>query len=533
MAPQAEEFNCIAWILKFGIKNENGTPIEFRDHAFMIDPFCDNSPRQVIRKCSQIGWSTLAILRSFHLAYYAGANIIYTFPSRSILKDLVAPKVNPLISNNKIIEKMITYDSLNLKKVGQRFIYYRGSYEQTEAISLSAHILINDEFDRSNQNVLRTYRTRLDDAKRERPELGWEWQFSNPSIPGYGVDVWWEKSDQKHWMVKCRHCNHWQAMIFPDNIDFEKKIRICSKCKRDISNEDLISGKWVAKFPEREISGYWISQMFIPWHSAEKIIEDSEGDKEIFHNFTLGEPYVSKDTSLTRDSIIKCLSPGGNPKTDVAIGVDNGITKHYVVGNRFGIFQIGKTDSWQEIEELRNLYDATMVIDALPYPTTPTALASEYPGKVFIHFYQQDKKNIGIIRWEDRVVKSDRTKMIDSVVAEINSRDLLYNLTTYDLEEYITHCTNVFRMIKMTPQGIAHPEWQTFENRPDHYFHATILFRVALEQTLGQGSIVDTQEQGTAINRHPFVRADQTTPALDLQAIAEKSTMKKQNWKSI
>jgi hypothetical protein len=428
---------------------------------------------------------------------------------------------------------MVSVDSINLKKVGQRFIYYRGSYEQTEAISISAHILINDEYDRSNQKVLKTYKSRLDDAKRERPELGWEWQFSNPSIPGYGVDVWWERSDQKHWFVKCPHCRNDEHLVFPTNINFESKMRICSKCKKNLNPDVLMSGRWVAKYPGRDISGYWISQMFVPWISAEKIIEDSQGDKEIFHNFTLGMPYVSQDTSLSREAIIKCLSPGGNPKTDVAIGVDNGIVKHFVVGNRYGIFRIGKTESWEEIEELRNLYDATMVIDALPYPTTPQKLASDYAGKVYIHYYQQDKKNIGIIRWEDRVVKTDRTKMIDSLVAEINSRDMMFNLTTFDLEEYITHCTNVFRVIKMTPQGIARPEWQTIENRPDHYFHATVLFRVALEQTLGQGSIVDTQVPRVRTPQHPFVTADSSVPALDLQKIAEKSVIKKQNWKSI
>jgi hypothetical protein len=529
--PQA--FSAVAWIMENKIKNENGSPIEFYDHSFLVDPFSDNSPRQVIKKCAQIGWSTLAILRSFHLAKYAGANIIHTFPSRNMSKDFVIPKVNPLIENNKVIKDMISVDSINLKKVGQRFIYYRGSYEQTEAISISAHILINDEYDRSNQMVLRTYKSRLDDAKRERPELGWEWQFSNPSIPGYGVDVWWTKSDQKHWFVKCPHCNNEDYMKFPENINFESKMRMCAKCKGNINNEDLIGGRWVAKYPDRDISGYWISQMFVPWISTEKIIEDSEGDKEIFHNFTLGEPYVSKDTSLSREAIIKAISPGSNPQTDVAIGVDNGVVKHYVIGNRFGIFKIGKTDSWKDIEDLRNLYNAIMVIDALPYPNTPSQMAEDYPGNVFIHYYQQDKKNMGIIRWDSMVVKSDRTKMIDSVVAEINSKDLTYNLTTTDLEEYITHCTNIYRIIGRTPQGIMKPEWQTIEGRPDHFFHATVLFRVALEQTLGQGSIVDTQGQGSTIDRHPFVQANSAVPALNLKDVAERANRKKQNWKGV
>jgi hypothetical protein len=341
------------------------------------------------------------------------------------------------------------------------------------------------------------------------------------------------KSDQKHWFVKCPHCNNEDYMKFPENINFESKMRMCAKCKGNINNEDLIGGRWVAKYPDRDISGYWISQMFVPWISAEKIIEDSEGDKEIFHNFTLGEPYVSKDTSLSREAIIKAISPGSNPQTDVAIGVDNGVVKHYVIGNRFGIFKIGKTDSWKDIEDLRNLYNAIMVIDALPYPNTPSQMAEDYPGNVFIHYYQQDKKNMGIIRWDSMVVKSDRTKMIDSVVAEINSKDLTYNLTTTDLEEYITHCTNIYRIIGRTPQGIMKPEWQTIEGRPDHFFHATVLFRVALEQTLGQGSIVDTQGQGSTIDRHPFVQANSAVPALNLKDVAERANRKKQNWKGV
>src|SRR3990167_427295 len=205
---KAEQFNCVAWILNNGIVNENGNLIEFKDHSFLVEPYSDNSPKQAVRKCSQIGWSTLAILRSFHLAFYAGANIIHTFPSRNISKDFVVPKVNPLIARNKVLRDMIGVDSVALKQVGDRYIYYRGSFEQTEAISISAHILINDEYDRSNQQVLKTYRSRLDDAKRERPELGWEWAFSNPSIPGYGVDALWVKSDQKHWFVKCRYCSY-------------------------------------------------------------------------------------------------------------------------------------------------------------------------------------------------------------------------------------------------------------------------------------------------------------------------------------
>ena len=534
---QAEATNCIAWITGNKIVNENGSRIEFKDHRFLIDPYMDITPRQAVRKCAQIGWSVLAILRSFHLARFAKANIIHTFPSRNMTKDFVVPKVNPLIQRNPVVQKLIGTDSMHLKEIGDRFIYYRGSYEQTEAISISAHILMNDEFDRSNQQVLKTYRSRLDDAKRERPELGWEWQFSNPSIPGYGVDVLWGKSDKKHWFFNCSGCGHDWYLSFPDNIDFKRKIRVCSKCRKEITGKELRNGRWVKKHTDKKVSGYWISQMMVPWITAEKIIEDSEGDQDVFHNFVLGLPYVSKDTTVGREAIMKCLAPGYNPRTNVAIGVDNGVTKHYIVGNRYGIFEIGETDDWSHIEYLRNHYDATMVIDANPYPDIPTKLSQKYPGKVFVHYYVPDSKNVGIIRWESQVVKSDRTKIIDAVVADINAKDIIYNMTGKVMDEYIHHWKQLYRIIDVTAQGIKKPKWETIEGRPDHFAHATVYWRIALEQTLGIGGIKAAPGPGGGFlkrNLHPEVNPDQTVDALDLDEVVKRAKEnKKSSWKSI
>lgn len=530
---KAEAINCIVWILNNRIINENDSPIEFKDHAFLIDPYLDSSPRQVIMKCAQIGWSTLAILRSFHLARFAQANIIHTFPSRNMSKDFVVPKVNPLVMKNKCLSDLITEDTVALKGVAGRYIYYRGSYEQTEAISISAHILINDEFDRSNQKVLRTYRSRLDDVARERPELGWEWQFSNPSVPDSGVHVWWKKSDQKHWFVKCPHCKYEWYLKFPENIDFEKKLRVCAKCRKELTREDLRNGRWVQKYKNRDISGYWISQMMVPWITAEKIIEDSEGDPDIFHNFVLGLPFISKETGVTRETILKCLSPGYNPQTNVAIGVDNGVQKHYVVGNKYGIFKIGVTEDWKEIEDMRNRYGAIMVTDALPYPNTPRKLVDKYPGKVFLHYYQPDRKKMGIIRWDQEgVVRSDRTKIIDSVVGDINAGDITINMGERQLEDFIDHWESIYRMIKLTPQGIKKPYWETKENKEDHFAHATIFWRIALEQTLGLGTIA-SPEGPRRKGGHFAIQPDQTVPALDLEKVAEKLAKKRKSWKTI
>ena len=47
---KAQAFNAVAWILNNNIVNESGFPMEFKDHAFLVDPFTDDTPKQVARK---------------------------------------------------------------------------------------------------------------------------------------------------------------------------------------------------------------------------------------------------------------------------------------------------------------------------------------------------------------------------------------------------------------------------------------------------------------------------------------------------
>ena len=539
---QIEHVNPLAFVLYRGIVNENGSLLEFHDHRFMIDPYADYTPEQVQLKCSQIGGSTGHIIKAIHLANYYGANVIYTLPHKDAVRDFVVPKVNPIIEMNPAIQQMIqTTDSIELKKVGERFVYFRGSWNQAAAISISAHALIKDERDRSNPKTLRTYQTRLDDAKRERPDLGFDWEFSNPSMEGQGVDERWQESDQKHWMVTCPHCGWEWYLIYPDNIDFHREEYICTKCHGILDREARRMGRWVAKYPHRPISGYWISQLIVPWIPASKIIRDAKGDQSIFYNFTLGLPYTAKDYGVDRKTIINCLIPDQNPMTNVAMGVDNSARlKHYVIGNRFGIFRVGSTESWEEIEDMRNRYGAFMVIDANPYPVQPKRLVEKYRGKVFIHYYVEDKKQVGIIRWGEGdkrgVVESDRTKVLDLVVSELHSQDQVFNLTLYDLDEYIQHWGNLYRVVeeKLDAQGrstgIRKPVWKHQEGKPDHLAHATVYYRIALEKTMSVGGIVKPSPKKEL--EHPVVSADQRVPSVDLKEVLQRVNRTKKDWRT-
>jgi hypothetical protein len=502
---QGQAVNAAAFVYYNHIVNENGEPITFKRHKFLIDFYLDNSPEIVAEKCSQVGFSTTAIIKSFHLSKFKKANIIYLLPSKSIVKDFVLPKVDPLIQSNTALKEMMGgTDNLGLKSVGegkdQRFVYFRSSWDESSGIAISAHVLIADEYDRSNVKAVNTYKTRLDAALLDRPDLGWDWRFSNPTIDGRGVDELYQRSDQKKWMVKCSRCNHHQVLSWPENINMKDECYICVKCTRPLVDEDRIRGQWVKTFLGRDISGYRISQLMAPWVPVKKIIKDSLGDQSIFYNFTLGLPYTSKDIVVTRDAITRCLYPTANPRTNVAIGVDNGIVKHYVCMNKYGVFKVGSTEDWLEIESLRNQYDAYMVIDSNPYPTPVMKLVEKYPGKVFAHFYDEDTKENEAIRWGEGdkrgIVRSDRTKIIDAVVADINTQDLLFNVSLTELEnqEYIKHWLNMYRVVEESAKGITRGVWKNIEGKPDHLAHAQIYAKVAMQQTLSIGMIAHTQQ---------------------------------------
>lgn len=512
-----ENSNVLAWIVQNGLVNENGERMEFDNYRYLIDPYTDNSPFQAVMKCAQIGWSTLGIFRDFHLAGYSRANVIHTLPSKTIVKDFVKPKVDRIISQNPAIAEMMgETDSIALKSVGERFVYYRGTWDEGQAISISAHVLIHDEYDRSNQGVLEVYSTRLGATKRDRPDLGYIWCFSNPTTPNFGVHKLYLQSDQKRWFVRCEECRRWQDMVWPDSVDFERGIYVCRHCGGELSDEDRRMGKWIARYPGRRISGYHVHKMMVPFVPATDLIDASKGDPTIFHNFWLGLPYSDPQITVNREAIINAVVLTENPAVDNVLGVDNGVVKHWVLGNQWGIFRYGATKDWREIDQLIREYNAITVIDAEPHSYYPLQLVKKYSGRVFAHWFSRDTKNIGTVRWgegdERGRVLVDRSRMLDALATEIVGQEITFNIPPNQLEPLITHVEAVYRTVIKDKDGRERVEWLTQGSAPDHWFFALELWRVGMEKRKlsGRGGPIKPQRpgkklrQGLVISKYGF-----------------------------
>lgn len=513
------------------ILTEKGTSLEFTNHKFLKDIFEDWTPIQTARKASQVGFSTMMILKTLYASKYKKWNIIYGLPTFNDVGQFVPSKVNPIIEQNSILAQWTKdKDTIFQKKVGERFIYYRGvSSSKTEkekmesgtGIMFTSDLNTFDESDRSDQVILMQYDSRL-----EASDYKGKWYFSNPTHPGTLTQQLWDKSDQKHWFVKCPHCGELQYLDYFKNVDKEREIFVCIKCQKEIDNDTRRNGFWVKKYRDRDISGYWISHLVCPWISAKDLIKsEATKSKQYFYNFNLGLPYRGSDVVVDKEVILKNIVYGQpNLKADNVMGVDTGLTMHYVIGNKQGIFKIGNTKDWDEIEFLMKKYNTMNVFDALGDLTKPRQLRDKYRGKVWLCYFKRDKDRPEGIKWDsdEMAVYIDRSKGIQRVIDDfVDGRIRFYEMRPEDLIDYILHWETLSQIEETDSIGITRKVWET--EGENHYLMATIYFYLALLKA-GKGETVEWQgDDGTPKAANP--------KAPDINKILEEQEMEKIDWR--
>lgn len=425
---QLENFSIINWIQKYGIKTEDGTPYDFRNHMFMYEPLqvmARADKDLVTYKAAQIGFSTASILGTFWVAKNKRRDMIYTLPTASDVKDFAGGKINRIIAQNPILREWVKeHDTIEQKSIGDNIIYYRGTFTQKAAMMVSASLIAFDEIDASDQSVIEQYETRLQASEQKT-----RWYFSHPSVPGNGVAKHWEKSDQRHWIIKCGECEKEQYLSWPDSFDLDKKIYICKHCQKEITDDMRRKGRWLAKFKNREMVGFWIPLFICPWVTAKEVIKlYSEKSEEYFYNKVLGLPYVGSGNKPTIDMIQNNLKDEVHPHDGrIVIGCDTGLTQYYVLGNDRGIFYYGKSKGYDEIiKYMKRWKNAIVVFDAGGDLVKPREIKEMFPGRVFLCHYSVDRKTMQLVRWgkkkEEGSVNADRNRMIQMVIDEFKGK---------------------------------------------------------------------------------------------------------------
>ena len=477
---------AIGFFLKYyNITNDQGELLDFKDHSYLKQIYCDFTPKQAILKAAQIGFSTTANIKALWLAKNKGMDIIYSLPSASDIKDFVSGKTNRLIDNNRIFQSWtVDKDSIEQKRVGANVIYFKGTWTERAAIATPADLYISDECDRSKQEIVTQFKTRLQHSK-----WGWEWYFSNPSAPGHGVDAYWQKSDQKHWFVKCEACNEWQYLTMA-NIIGTPPFYGCVKCQKELNRRN---GKWVKRWEGKEISGYWIPLLIAPTKSAQYVLdkkkEMSEGQ---FANFVLGQPYIGKNSVLTRQMFIQNLTASVNPQDSRPIlGIDTGNDINLVVGNKYGIFYNAKSPEYDIAEGLMKRWPTAMaVIDGGGDFRGAKSFREKFPNRVFLCYFGKDRKNDEVIRWnmDEQSVVADRNKLLQLVVDEFIEHRMPVYGTENDWLDVMNEFLGMYRTEEVSDLAAPIYEWhKPSTGRCDFPFCLAYL-RVGLDRFANIGS---------------------------------------------
>lgn len=480
-----------AWISEHKIKNEKGDPIDFVDHLFLFDIYRDRAQELAVMKAAQVGLSTLEVLKTLYDAKQQKMDIIYTLPTDEDVRIFVDGKVNRIIAQNPILlEYTKDKDSIELKKVGESAIYFRGTWTKKAAIMVTADRVTNDETDSSKQDVISDYQARLQHSKHKQHHT-----FSHPSATGTGVHVKWLLSDQKHWFITCPHCEAKQYLSWSTSdedqmsINLETREFVCKACRKVLSNDNRRRGKWVKKYKDRKISGYWVSLLMCPWVSAGEIIDkynDPESTEEFFFNKVLGLPYVGKGNKLTREALMsnlteEIITPAEDER--MVIGVDTGLRLDYVMGTKKGLFYQGDTKDYSELDKHMTTWKkAIAIVDAGGDLIGSRAFKERWKGRVYLGSLGGPKKNSDEPMWndEERMVSIDRSKYIQIVVDEFTGKRIPLFGPEEDWDEYWLDWNNLTRKKVTDPITGEFKGWKWLRSGRDHRALATVFWRVGM-----------------------------------------------------
>lgn len=487
------------WVKKYKLKNEKGLEIEFKDHKFLYDIYNDLSPFQALLKPPQIGATVMQTLKSFYVAKKLNKQIIYTLPTEGDVQDMVGGSINRIIAQNPILMDWVKdHDTVEQKTVGSSIIFYRGTFTAKQAMMIPSDLNIHDEVDASNADVVTQYENRL-----QANANGMRWYFSHPSLQGHGVDIYWQQSDKKEWVITCK-CDKRQILSWPDSIDRERSCYQCKYCKVELSDDMRRQGVWLPT-AQGQFSGYHISQMMCPWITAAAILtskDDPKKNEQYFYNYVLGLPYVGSENKITSDVVLKNVVPEINEQGDrIIIGVDTGLPIHYTCMNKQGAFYYGTTMNYDDLEKLLKRWPTSIIIaDQGGDLIGIRKLQNAFPGRVYLVFYRKDRKSKEMVSWgeneEQGTVRVDRNQYFQWMVEQLRDTGRIrFNGKPDEWSDWAKQFDNVYREIKValdkpgkdvaTNYG-AELIWK--RNGADHYCHTLLYCLVGLEKYGTEGA---------------------------------------------
>lgn len=460
----------------------DGRQFSFNRHEYLLTPYNDNHPFQVELKAAQMGLTSKAMLKVAYGARYGGyRGILYLFPSKSDVTDFSKGRIDPLIDDNpQTIGKWLKdTDAANIKRIWNCYLYLRGMTSRVGLKSIPVDFIVFDELDEAPQNAVDMAMERMGHSEfREVLKL------SNPTLPDYGIDLAFQETDQRYWLLKCDKCGTYTCLedTFPECL-LEingRVIRACQKCKAEI-NPSI--GQWVAKRPAiSDRRGYHYSQLFSHLVNPADILHQFRTTNNLtdFYNLKIGIAYVEATNRLSVQEVLALCGNTGISSHDMgpcSMGVDQGKDLHVVIGKRHDekagrIVHLGIYKDWHELDRLmKNFHVSRCVVDALPETRNARAFAERHKGKVFLNYYNEHQK--GSYAWDEKklIVSCNRTESLDASHKEIMDSVITLPKECEVTRTFAEHLHNVAKRLE-EDEETGSKRYVYVKLGADHFRHA-------------------------------------------------------------
>lgn len=484
--------------------------LDFTNRPWLRLIYKDRADRMVIKKASQVGLTDFAINTTFAHAM-RGEAVLYVLPRDKDVYNFTPRRIDKLINSsdflraNCAVERKAS-DTKSQKTLFGTDCHFVGSQAAENFYEKPCDVLIIDEFDKCAQDNLPYAYDRLASSDKER----W-YKFGNPTILGTGIDKEFDLSDRKHWMLKCPACNEHQVIGWHTHCVDEAEggfvlkhpdAPICSKCGKPIDR--LMAGEWVAEFPDRDVSGYAVSQLFARV-SSENVIagllsefnaaRSNPSALQRFYNNVLGEPYRAVGAALSHELLGACAGEltlaGHNALSGPVIGgADVGAVIHLhiskiVNGKRHKVF-IGHCQTFEELARLSKQYGVQRgVIDALPEKhKVAEFLAANH--RWFCCYYNLEAGNKSAIEIDHRTrtVRTNKTASCDETYATWVAGQVVLPVNWQGLDggDFLDQMLAPTRIYVEHATDSSKDRWEWREgSKADHHFHADNYERIAAD----------------------------------------------------
>ena len=440
-------------------------------------------------------------------------SIIYTMPNTNMFKRISKARLLPVLE-----DRAFRGDggSMDLLKVGSSYVYVTGASE-SDATSINADIVMNDEIDLTDPSMLSLFNSRLQGS-----DLRINQRFSTPTYEGFGVHSGFLVSDQQRYMLKCQCCGHWQEPVFdrrfvvipnlPGEDDLKHLTNIdqqtydqydlgnnlknsyiqCERCYKPLDVGDHANREWVAKYPSRtNARGYKITTFSTERLTVTYVIEQllkyrRRDNMKGFYNTVLGLPYTDDNIQLSEALLRQAFTTNMDwaiqaPTDYYSVGIDVGKTCYITIAKPDGEYpayvhfeSVPQEFLISRLQKLNSIFPFHCGgIDWTPEWKLACEVRDTFNGVIMPVQYSEGKPVVEVKDMTGLVshLSCNRTQLLDTVALGLRSG--VTTLSGYGSEAQKTVLIKHFRdMVREEPDsGEGMPRWKKLSGN-DHFFHA-------------------------------------------------------------